>query len=275
MSIRRFRNLGHGEQLKFINEIWNATAAPREFHQLGSQMSEPDYDRVRLRYCNGEPLPSSVRPIPGTMGASFDKRLGGRPFVDFGVGFRVEGGANDVRRITTNGMTQQRLNPYLMLKKGYRLDGTEMMDTNYVRIWKQNVDSFNETGVCVSRNFFGATAFPERNSIGEFYLWAVNCGGLRGCDVEDYQLRIGAGAPRNWRPGEKAFHDIPSSCVLGYVPIEKLGALPAGGWRFRISAMAHWTITGAPTNAQRQYIQGELNAWKQGLIDIPAEFDFA
>ncbi len=271
MTIREFRNLREQEQLAFINRIWNAVSTAHPFTQSAANMFDPIADDTGG---NG-PLPTSI--CPDSRGSNnFVKRLRGRqPFREFLVGFRVDGADNDsIARVTGTGMTQQRLSPQFMLsRRGLRLDSTVMADESEARVWTGNHDIFNETAVCVSRNFFGGTAFPERTTNGMCYLWAVNCEGLDGFDTEQYQLNL-PGA-RQWRPGEKAFRFIPADHVLGYVRIDRRGAPPGGGWKVDIPADANWTFTGSPTVRQRAYMMDELAAWRGGSYTIPPEFDFA
>jgi hypothetical protein len=270
-TIREFRNLSEHEQLAFINRIWNAVSTAHPFTQPAANMFDPIADDTGG---NG-PLPSSIRP-DGPGSNTFVKRLRGRqPFREFLVGFHVDGADNNsIARITGNGMTQQRLSPQFMLsRRGLRLDSTVMMNDSEARVWTGNHDIFNETAVCVSRNFFGGTAFPERTTNGSCYLWAVNCAGLVGFDTEQYQLNL-PGA-RQWRPGEKAFRCIPPDHVLGYVRIDRRGAPSGGGWRVDIPGVAKWTFTGSSTVRQRVYMEDELAAWRGGSYTIPPEFDFA
>jgi hypothetical protein len=272
MSIRAFRAAGEGAQLVFIDQLWNRICTSHPFDRRGNQMSDPAGDDLGDRT-----LPSSVCPMsPGA--STFHKRLRGRqPFREFGIGFRVDGSDQGaISRILGAGMTQQRLSSAFMLgpRRGMRLDGTNMMDTTRARCWTGNNDIFNETAVCVSRNFFGGTAFPERETQGTCYLWAVNCGPLLGFDTEQYQLDLRSN--RQWRPGEKAFPFIPPSNVLAYVQIDRRGAPRTGGWRVDIPRGARWTFTGATmTVKQRGYIENELEAWRGGSYTIPATYDFA
>ena len=270
-SIRDFRMMSQPAQLAFINRIWDANCSAHAFNQAGSQMFDPPGDGID----GNAPLPTSIRPVRIGMNV-FEKRLKGRqPFREFGVGFRVDGSdASSVGRVTGNGMTQQRLSPAFMLsRRGLRLDATAMMDPTVPRVWTGNHDIFNETAVCVSRNFFGASAFPERDTNGRSYLWAVNCGPLLGFDTENYQL--GLHGAKQWRPGEKAFQFIPAANVLGYVQIDRRGAPSGGGWMVDFPKDASWVYTGAPSVKQRMYMEDELAAWRGGSYTIPAAFDFA
>jgi hypothetical protein len=271
MSIRAFRAAGEAAQLNFINQLWDRICTSHQFATQGSAMSEPASDDL-----NGPTLPSSMCPTSPGAGI-FHKRLKGRqPFRELGIGFRVDGSdQGSIDRILGAGMTQQRLNAPFMLgpRRGLRLDGTNMMDQARARCWTGNNDIFNESAVCVSRNFFGGTAFPERATQGQCYLWAVNCSTLIGFDTEAYQL--GLPNSRQWRPGEKAFPSIPAANVLGYVRIDRRGAPAEGGWRVDIPSDARWTFTSALTVKQRGYLEDELAAWRGGSYTIPPDYDFA
>lgn len=270
-TIRSFRGMDEGQQFAFINRLWGSISSSHAFNTPGNQMSDPAGDDM-----TGPTLPSSVCPTsPGT--SVYKKRLSGRqPFREFGIGFRVDGSdKSSIARVLSQGMTQQRLNAGFILgpHRGLRLDGTVMMDQTQARCWSGNNDIFNETAVCVSRNFFGGTAFPERTTNGTCYLWAVDCSDLLGFDTEGYQL--GLPNSRQWRPGEKAFPSIPVANLMGYIEIDRRGAPAEGGWRVNVDTTAAWTFTGAPSVKQRKYLEDELAAWRGGRYTIPPEYDFA
>lgn len=159
-------------------------------------------------------------------------------------------------------------------RKGWEVSGTIMVrDTSRPRVWRGNHDLLNESSVCVARNFFGATAFPERGTNNkEAYLWAVDCSDLVGFDTEAYQTAQ-AGS-RSWRPGEKAFQSIPKENIIGYVKFNKRGDDSQGGWKFNIAQNAAWTYLREPNKTVKDYIEGELNAWR-GDHAIPPKYDFA
>lgn len=270
VSVTAFRAMSVDQQTAVINNIWNAVTSAHSFTKPPAEMSDPEGDAIG----GNHPLPTSVCPDrPGSQ--RFVKRLRGRPFREFAIGFRIDGGdQRSIDRVRKDGMTQQRLNEAFMAdRRGLRLTGTVMRDQTKARVWTGNHDIFNESAVCVSRNFFGATAFPLRESTGTFYLWAVNCTFLPGFDTEAYQTAL-PGA-KQWRPGEKAFSKIPATRVAAYVAINRLGAPPEGGWRVEIPANAAWNVVGNISQEQRNYINGELDAWKGGTYTIPNTFDFA
>lgn len=271
MTIRAFRARTPQQQLAFIDQLWNALTTAHPFHTAIGQMLEPGGGDG-----GGDgPLPSSWCPKPG---GGFHKRVLGHPFRDLGVGFRVDGAdQGSIQRVLQQGMTQQRLNlAFMEQRRGQDLTGTVAADQHRARVWTGNHDIFNETAVCVSRNFFGATAFPERTTVHDAnqfaVLWAVDCSGLNGFDTEGHQNALPNS--RQWRPGEKAFQAIPAGRMLGWVPVRRHGAPAGGGWSFAIHHTAQWTFTGQPTPRQRAYLVGELAAWR-GNHTIPAAWDFA
>jgi hypothetical protein len=273
MTVGQFKQATGPNRLAFINALWDALATAHAFTTRWDQMT----DSPHAAPTGTQPLPSSW--CPTAKGATtYRKRAGGQPWRELGVGFRVDGGDQGaVNRVIGQGMTQQRLNESFMVNfRGQKIGGTTLDDDTQARVWTGNHDIFNETAVCVSRNFFGATAFPERTTDhrGSEYslLWAVSCLGLTGFDTEGYQL--GLPGARQWRPGEKAFRVVPRDRVLGYVKIHRRGAAATGGWSFDIADDANWTICGTPTVRQRQYMMDELSAWR-GRHVIPAQFDFA
>ena len=279
-TIRAFRQKTPHQQIQFIDALWNLTADPYAFDTLASHMYEPNYDVPD----NANPLPSSWSPDPNAPN-TYRKRLAGKmPWQEFGVGFRIDGSTSeDKERVTNRGLTQQRLNlPFMRGRRGQEIEGTVINNQDHARFWTGNHDIFNETAVCVSRNFFGATAFPERDTGQDggkdYYLWAVNCEGLRGFDCERQQLINN----RQWRPGEKAFHSIPPERIIAFVKVKRFGVpvdpatnLRQGGWIFEIDANANWEFIHYPTPGKLKYIQAELNAWKGIRHTIPAAFDFA
>lgn len=291
ITIGDFRNMTQQNQLKFINELWDLIATPFAFDTKAQDMYVPAAAGVPPA-----PLPSSWCPKPKEgMGSTAVHHMrlahGGHPdpWKRFCVGFRVDGSdMNSITRVRTSGMTQQILNPSFMLNfRGMVVDGTTAADPTKPRFWTSNDDIFNETAVCVSRNFFGGTAFPLRNSYHHYLsgpqggrkgetqfsvLWAVDCTGLVGMDTEAIQLRR-PGA-RVWRPGEKAFREIRPNRLIGYIPIRKMGDSPKGGWSFDIKPGTVWTYCGAGSFDQKDYINGELKAWT-GCHYIPGAFDFA
>lgn len=271
VTIRQFRERTPHQQIEFINQLWNAVTDSYAFDTAAANMYDPDYaGNVAL-----QPLPTSWCPNPN---GGHHKRVAGQPWRRFQVGFRIDGSnLQSINRVLQQGMTQQRLNSAFMRGvRGQELEGTAAYNMATARVWSGNNDIFNESAVCVSRNFFGATAFPERSTLhhgAEFtVLWAVDCSNLNGFDTENYQRQLPGN--RSWRPGEKAFSSIPTGRIIGWIPVHRLGAPDEGGWRFEIRQDTNWTITGNPSVAQRTYIMEELNAWR-GQHTIPGAWDFA
>lgn len=276
VTVRQFRAMTEAQQLDLVNRIWNALATAHAFDTPVAQMLDPEYDAPPD---DRAPLPSSW--CPTVVGGSIlAKRLRGRqPWRELGVGFRVDGSDQSaIARNTSQGFTQQRLaRPFMLGVRGQEIEGTVLMNQAQARVWTGNRDIFNESAVCVSRNFFGATAFPERETDHKgsegCYLWAVNCAGMSGFDTEGYQ--VGLGNASQWRPGEKAFLSITSDRVIGYVRIQRRGAPAEGGWRFDIADDANWIFTGGACSVgQRAYLIDELAAWR-GKHVVSHLYDFA
>lgn len=277
ITIGDFRDYTEQQQLNFINELWDLIATPYYFDTLSADMYTP---AVRSGGAT-LPLPSSWCPRPQHPGSYYMRTAGSGtpdPWAHLGVGFRVDGTKEEsALRIRRDGMTQQSLNVNFMRNtRGLVLEGTVAANADRPRFWTGNKDIWNETAVCVSRNFFGGTAFPERSTYhrsNEFaILWAVDCRGLVGFDTEAVQLSFPNA--RNWRPGEKAFKAIPPGRLLGFVKIRKLGAPARGGWTFDIPEDAEWNLEAARAADQIAYIRAELEAWR-GCHHISAAYDFA
>jgi hypothetical protein len=290
ITIGQFRNMTASQQLAFINSLWDLIAPAYGFDTPHASMFAPGSGGNPP-----DPLPSSWCPRGKQSGMLSKLDYGMRlahsgttdPFLHFGVAFRVDGGdAGALSRITSNGMTQQNQSSWFMRNvRGMVVEGTVAADGNHARFWTGNVDIFNETAVCVSRNFFGGTAFPLRTTYHNYVnnrgqvsetayalLWAVDVSGLTGFDTEAKQLSIAR--TKVWRPGEKAFQKIPPERLIGYVKIRKMGQPGKGGWTFDIEPDARWNWLGAGSRAQREYCEGELNAWR-GCHYIPGAWDFA
>jgi hypothetical protein len=269
-TIRDFRKLTKDDQMNFINEIYNKLVIAIPFAKSITNMTDPEMGGT-----NGDKaLHSSISPVnPGSMDFRelFPKTT---PFKEYGIGFRTDGSGDvDKKRILDMGMQQQRYVPDLIKKKGSNLDGTIFMKNPQAFFWKGSYDIFNETAICISRSFLGATAFPSRESDGTFLLWAVDCSELYGCDVELIQSHRN----RQWRPGEKAYQSIPKDNIYGWIEIERKGVpQDGGGWVVNISNKdwnqgPKWPKTDTP---QKNYLQAILNAWKNGSYSIPGNWDF-
>ncbi len=219
-------------------------------------------------------------PLPTSWAPNETKRLRDEPnpWQEYAVGFRICGRSDTtVRRTLEDGCTQQRVDIGRMRANGYFLEGTVAFDQTRALFWTRNHDIFNESAVCVSRNLFGATAFPERSTNDEIenktsYLFALNCAGLSGFDTEAEQVRHN----RVWRPGEKAYQSISARRVIAWVRIRRLGGNTVNGWDFLIEDTWNWEFTshhgGADTH-QIKYIKEELIAWR-GRHHIDGKYDF-
>jgi hypothetical protein len=287
MTIRQFMALTAGDQMAAIDQAWNKVCTKRAYNKLTSELSEPVSSVVAA---SGTPVPSGAIPGIGTaMRVAYlnDARIP-NAFTGLGVGFRVDGSGADyqrsVDRITGFGMTTQLKNRYLMYTvKGWEVQGTTVdLDTNAPRVWSTKNDLFNESAVCVSRNFYGATAFPMREMTDTAVMWAVDVAGLRAFDTEAYQVLEN----RQWRPGEKAYKQIPVAKVMGYVLFNKLGAPAEGGWNFSIPNGATWTFLGdwagvpaADTTSREArmctYVNDQLAGWAGADRTITGAYDFA
>lgn len=246
-------------------------------------------------------LPSSIRPADG--GGFFVKIAAGpvgNAWKTHGVGFRIDGGKalegtrDDLSRIAREGMTALQKNPDLavrIVKKYYHEHAS--CRSNDLYFGYQNRDLYNESGICVSRSLFGATAFPNRHThnrnanapsdaggdLDFQYLYAVNCQGLKGIDTEKKQIEFGQNSL--WRPGEKAFARVPKENVLGWVKVVRQGQqaaenrlLGATGWSFMLPK-TEWTWINEPAGPVKQYLVDELGAWTAGKVyHVSSEYDF-
>jgi len=289
MTIRQFMTLEPADQMAAINQAWNKVCTKKSYNKLNRMMIEPMEVVVKPAI---SPVPSGAIPDGGGGMIAGYTNVGKRPdaFTGLGVGFRVDGSGTietmdrSILRVTTGGMTTQLKNRWFMHEiRGWEVDGTVVdLDTNAPRVWRTKKDLFNESAVCVSRNFYGATAFPTREMDGEqAVLWAVDVAGLIGFDTEGHQLQLEGN--KQWRPGEKAFKKIPVSRIMGYVKFNKLGCSGMGGWKFSIPADAEWTfignfrgLTGSSREAQAvKYVTDQLVAWRGVDHTISGAFDFA
>ncbi len=281
MTFGQFAELTSAEQMDVINFVWDRNVTCGDYNQSLQQMTEPNVTVMPVG--NAKPLPSSVRSFDGNANV---KRLklgrAGAPFKSLGVAFRVEGKTDqDVDRIKANGMTAQVANTTFMHEvKGWELDGTNIAaDTRRPRLWTENLDLLNESGVCVARSLLGATAFPERctGSTAKggptlVNLFAVNCTGLLGYDTEHFQIQHNA----LWRPGEKAFATVPRDQVIAYVKLKRTGGEAGSNWKFQLDAGTTWIPINPASDEVQRYIDEELSAWATGqewIIDGPT-FDF-
>lgn len=280
-TVRMYRQMNAGQKLAFIDAAWDLAAVPHHFNTLAQNMLVPG----PVPATAADSLPSSWCPDPKSPG-NYARRSGAGTGLDawagYTVGFRIDGtDDNAITRVTTAGMTLQVMNDTFMQNfRGQYVIGTTARNAATPRFWSESHDIWNESAVCVSRNLFGATAFPLRETVTDglgtnasySILWAVDCRGLVGLDTEAVQN--GLPGARVWRPGEKAFPAIPPNRMIGYVKILRRGAPAAGGWNFTIPNGSFWTRTGGGNKRQIKYIGKELGAW-HGNHTIPAAYDFA
>jgi hypothetical protein len=286
LTIRQFLTSGQVGQMATINAIWNECTIAGAYNTQANAMHEPVGDVALL---GRSQLPSSVHPERDRTGkaVTFTRGRSGTPFRVYGIGFRVEGSydrtkgesanklGSSIDRINKTGMVPQVTLNWLMLDNGKNIDGTTVSANALApRLNIAQRDLWNESGVCVARSFFGATAFPLRGHKGGALLWAINVSGLVGYDTEAWQLANPAAGAGPWRPGEKCFAKIPADRILGHIVIEKDGD-DQGGWSFRVPKDAQWSqkVSGA-NKTQRDYIEAELNAWRDTEAHVPTLFDF-
>lgn len=282
-TIGAFLALDHTRQIDLIDRLWDEVTEPHNEVQQFNAMK--DFDTPVIGgggMGGGQQLPSWIVPERGGAGmvTTFAKGELGMAFRFYGVGFRVEGsGGADalqrhVARVTGRGMHPQVTLPDLMLEKGYAVAGTTVSARAVKpRINKTSRDLWNESGVCVSRSLFGATAFPLREYEGDAILWAVDVLDLEGFDTEDYQLGNPDAGNGPWRPGEKCYQHISPERVLGHIPIKKQGDA-GGGWHFEIPQDARWAPAARGNIAQQHYLQELLKSWAGARVHVGTDFDF-
>lgn len=270
MTFGQFAELTAAEQMDVINFVWNRNVMCGDYNRTLAQMTEPNV--TVMPPGSGLPLPSSVHPIDNNANVR-RLQLGtpGTPFKTLGVAFRVDGRKDaDIDRIKTQGMTAQVANMEFMHEvKGWELDGTQIAgDTRRPRLWTENRDLLNESGVCVARTLLGATAFPERCTGAPakggptlVNLFAVNCTGLLGYDTEQFQIDNNA----LWRPGEKAFERIPKEQVIAYIKLKRTGGEAGANWKFQIDPGTRWIPVNRASDEVQRYIDAELAAWATGV----------
>ncbi len=282
MTVQHFMELDPAGQIKVIDQAWDKVCEKKAYNTKTEHMVEPT---SAPSVAGLECLPSAVIPKQGGTFEVFKSPDAptGEPFKTLGVGFRVEGSISgkDVERVQRSGMVPLVKSPALMLSiRGFEVTGTVIeRDTANARFWERKHDIFNESAVCVTRNFFGATAFPLRDTVrDDTVLWAVDVLGMNGCDTEAYQVALGG---EQWRPGEKAYGSIPAKSLIAYVVIQRTGLGPGGkGWKFKIDKDAKWEMSRfwdprGRYGAVKRYIDGLLEAWRGPEHAIPQSMDFA
>jgi hypothetical protein len=280
LTVRRFVESGQAAQMNTINRLWDECTVAGVYNTRQSAMVDNTNPAGLLGVSQ---LPSSVHPERDTAGVAktFKVGRGGKPFAQLGIGFRVEGSGTDeklkwhIDRINKSGMVPQVTLPQLMLDLGKNIDGTIVSGAALApRLNIKQRDLWNESGVCVARSFFGATAFPLREHKGNVALWAIDVSGLVGYDTEAWQLANPALGAGPWRPGEKCFARIGPERIIGHIVIEKLGD-EGGGWKFRVPKEAQWSAKVSQAKGeQRKYIEEELTAWRDTFASVNTQYDF-
>ena len=281
-TIAQFNALSTAQQNTFINAMWNRVVLSKVPDTLGEAMSEGQGQVTEGK----EPLPTSLMPVGAATNPVKLSRRVSRAWADYTVGFRVDGkresGGKDEfeDRVKPRGCQPLAHNRAAMRSvRGYVVDDTVVEDKARVFLWAGNRDVFNETGTCVSRSLFGATAFPERTTDSEkdgiiyHHMLALDCRGLTGVDTEAWQLSLGVTS--NWRPGEKVFTGVPPERILAWTQLLRKPGSAKSGWSFCFPT-TDWTWLKKPDSLREAYINGELKAWKAGeWYDTHGEYDFA
>ena len=218
-TVEEFMALTPVGQIAVVNALWNKCTTPKTYDKKLGDMTEPDQDVA----ATVAQLPSSVHPAGKGGVLPYVRGPERTPFKTVGVGFRVDGTAgaggdiSSIDRVKREGLTAQVLNkPFMMNVRHMEVTETAVsLNLAAPRIYTRAQDLFNETAVCVSRSFFGATAFPERTTDGEVAVWAVCCRGLTGFDTEKHQVDNKA---KPWRPGEKCYQRIRTSSACPAAP---------------------------------------------------------
>ena len=282
-TISYFLGMDHTMQIALIDRLWDEVTKPQnKVHQFGEML---DFDTPVVGgggMGGGQQLPSFIVPVRGgaNIVSTFEAREPKNAFRHYGVGFRVEGSGQaaqlqrHIERVTNRGMHPQVTLPDLMLENGYAVAGTTVSARAVKpRINKTSLDLWNESGVCVSRSLFGATAFPKREYEGDAILWAVDIKDKEGFDTESYQIghpNAGNGA---WRPGEKCYQHIAPERILGHIIIKKRGD-QGGGWHFEIPQEAQWLPAVRGSIGQKDYLENLLAAWRGARVHIGTDYDF-
>ncbi len=279
ITIKAFLKSGAVGQLATINALWDECTERGVYDTLQSAM----IDNTNAVNAGNDQLPSSIHPVAGGGGGivtTFQTGRAGTPFAQLGVGFRVEGSVAGkgigwhLGRVLRDGMWPQVTIETLMQMMGKNVAGTIVAGaTTAPRLNVEQKDLWNESGICVARSFFGATAFPLRGTTDKVIMWALDVSGLTGFDTEQYQINNGLSLNGPWRPGEKCFARIEPARVLGSLVFTKRGD-EKGGWSFEIGADAQWDLRAPGKAGQRDYIQAELAAWRGVRADVPTAYDF-
>lgn len=291
-KIRIFNRQPKDIQLIILNHLWECCYKREAPYTKASSMIDG-----AATIDGNKSLPSSIRRVPGT---GFFARIEAGPVQDawnkWQIGFRIDGGKDggsrdDLSRIVNEGCTALLKNPDLavkVVKKFYHEHRASLGKDLYVGY--QNRDLYNESGTCVARSLFGATAFPYRythnnhpgpaDAGGELafqYLFAINCAGELGLDTEKVQVDMGNNSL--WRPGEKAFAGFSADRILGWTKVVRLGQPDSSlnmstGWSFKF-VDCRWTWLRPPGGPLQSFLEEELATWAPGeQYNIAETYDF-
>jgi hypothetical protein len=292
-----FNRMDKMSQVEVLNKIWDDC-----YHAVAPSTDASAMIDGEHKVTGKGSLPSSIRRVDGT---GFFARIEPGPiqnaWAKWNIGFRIDGGKggagssrNDLTRISTEGSKPLQKHPDLALKiigKYYHGHRSNISPDLYIGY--QNRDLYNESGTCVSRSLFGATAFPYRDTenakgglplhLGgglEFqYLFAIDCNGAKGVDTEQVQVQMKNDSL--WRPGEKAFAGFDADRILGWTRIVRMGQQSpvvkgplATGWSFKF-VDSQWTWLKQPGQELSSYLDAELATWVPGATyNISAQYDF-
>ncbi len=233
LKVSDFLMLSEPQRLALIDMMWTEVLVLKTGLTPRNQMVDP--------------APNAFEGIPGTV----------RAFRDLGFCFRC-----DTRlpvSVTVQGFRRLfEMSPPADIQGTLphrAATGTGM--AQQLGMWKDNRDAVNEMNICVSRNLKGSTKFPNPETTGTAYIYAIKLPGEKlGFDTENWQASEVGGL---WRPGEKAFFDIDAANVIAYIPITKiLKAGPDELHRFKFDAN-QWTYT-ANAKAVDHVVLGPLIA---------------
>lgn len=283
-TIAAFNAKTKAEQYALLNQLW-ARCYDRE---IPATPTANMVDAAVAVHPSQGPLPTCLRPVDRTATRAV-VQVGptANAWTAHQIGFRIEGGfrpskgepAADLARVMNEGiMPLAQSNALALSLAGKSYLNLDVSSGTHVHLGYQNRDVYNESASCVSRTLLGATAFPYRwsdstkDGASFRYLFAINCAGLNGLDTEAWQLgQVGVNL---WRPGEKAFLNIPKANILAYTGVARAPYAPGVGWKFKFMTAA-WRWINRPSQAVQDYLNAELTAWdRDRWYEVPDTYDF-
>jgi hypothetical protein len=281
LTVGDYEALERDSQVHVINALWKAMVVRVIPNKLPRQMFEPTQTEPNKSFTGNTIPPVTAKGNGSQLTSRGIVTFSQTPFQRYGIGFR--GSSSDYGMTSAKGATPAFQDLNYAATENKHVQGTVMAETENIKLWTKNRDVVGETGVCVCRTLFGATAFPERNTGAgasvDIYLQAVYVGNLKGYDTEAFQIATGADAV--WRPGEKVYTRVPRENVIGWIKVKRHGLGPGGnGWTFEVPADPKWTpgqffrYKSEITKEAQTYLDELLKAWA-GRHEIPGEWDFA